>query len=66
MKHQEYRSEKKIILNIFIDYIHLKKNTKLQKKKFKRQILTYRPSFDATRFQVPSANEALCIACIGL
>ena len=42
----------------------MKKSTKLQKNKFKRQILIYRPCFDATRFQVPSANEALCIACI--
>ncbi len=25
---------------------------------------TYRSRLDATRFQVPSANEALCIACI--
>ncbi len=26
--------------------------------------LSHRPCFDKTRFQVPSANEALCIACI--
>ncbi len=26
--------------------------------------LIHRPCFDTTRFQVPSANEALCIACI--
>ena len=25
---------------------------------------TYRSRLDATRFQVPSENEALCIACI--
>ena len=65
MKLQEYRFEKKSFFkNIFKDYIHLKKNTKLQKNKFKRQILTYRPCFDATRFQVPCAREALCIASI--
>ncbi len=63
MKLQEYRFEKKFILNIFNDYVHLKKSTKLQKNKLKRQILIYWPCFDATRFQVPSANDALCIAC---
>ena len=26
--------------------------------------LSHRPCFDTTRFQVLSANEALCIACI--
>ena len=27
---------------------------------------TYRPHFEATRFQIPSADEALCIVCIRL
>ena len=64
MKPQEYRSEKKIISNIFLRLYSFEKEHKIAKKNFKRQILIYRPSFDATRFQVPSANEALCIACI--
>ncbi len=60
MKLQEYRCDLKI-LRLY----SLEKEHKIAKNKFKRQILTYQPCFDATRFQVPSANEALCIACMG-
>ena len=35
MKLQEHRREKKFILNIFKDYVHLKKSTKLKKTNLK-------------------------------
>ena len=63
MKPQEYRSEKNQF-KYFLRLYSFEKEHKIEKNKFKRQILIYRPCFDATRFQVPSANESLCIACI--
>ncbi len=55
---------KKNHFKYFIRSYSLEKEHKIEKNKFKRQILIYRPCFHATRLQVPSANEALCIACI--
>ncbi len=63
-KLQEYRFEKTIHFKYFLRLYSLETEHKIAKNKFKRQILIYRPCFDATHFQVPSANEALCIACI--
>ncbi len=59
MKLQEYRSDKnfKYLLRLY----SLEKEHKIAKTNLG---LSHRPSFDATRFQVPSASEALCIACI--
>ncbi len=64
MKLQEYCFGNKIHFKYFLRLYSLEKEHKIAKNKFKRQILIYRPCFDATRFQVPSANEALCIVCI--
>ena len=65
MKLQEYCSGKKIHFQYFLRIYSLEKDHKIAKNKFKRQILIYRPCFDATCFQVPSANEALCIELQG-
>ena len=52
---------KKIHFKYLLRLYSLEKERKIKKKtKLNLNLAT----FDATRFQVPCANEALCIACI--
>ncbi len=50
----------KIHFKYFLGLYSLEKEHKIAKINLG---LSHRPCFDTTRFQVPSANEALCIAC---
>ena len=58
MKLQEHLALKKIHFKYFLRLYSLARAQNCKKNRFKTQILIYRPCFDATHFQVPSANEA--------